>query len=392
MQYNFNQIIDRTGTASVKYDYRRAFFGTEDVLPLWVADMDFAAPDFIAKAIQERAQHEVYGYTINTEKYFNAIIEWTTRRYNWPIQASWISHSPGVVPALGLALLTFTKPGDRVILQSPVYPPFFNSIEDNGRVIVNNQLVNYQGHYEIDFDLLQKQMDDRVKVLLLCNPHNPVGRVWTVAELEKIAELCLKNRVLIISDDIHADLVYAPAKYTPIASLSNEVAQQTLTCIAPSKTFNIAGLSTAVTISPNRQLITDFKNKLADLHLNFGNVFGLTALEAAYSQGDEWLEQALAYMQDNISFVDEYLKTHIPSIKMKRPEGTFLLWLDCRDLGLESKELFRFMVKQAKLGFNDGPMFGSGGEGFQRMNIATPRTVLKKAMEQLRQAVDELKL
>lgn len=387
MQYNFDEIINRENTGCVKYDYRKAVFGTEDVLPMWVADMDFKTPDFITQAVQERARHEIYGYSIQGASYNDAITQWCLQQYDWQVQSSWLRFSPGVVAGLGISVLVFSQPGDKIILQSPVYPPFFTAIQNNGRQVVNNQLVEENGQYKIDFDLLRKQIDSRTKMIFLCNPHNPVGRVWHKEELAMLAEICLENDILIVSDDIHADLVFSPNQYIPIATLSPQIAQNTITFISPSKTFNMAGLFSSVAIIPNQQLKLDFQNKLNDLHMGFPNVFGISALEAAYRHGKSWLSQMLSYTQANIDFAIEYIYQNIPGVRCSTPEGTYLLWLDFRELHLPDKELKQLLIKEAKVGLNDGPSFGPGGNGFQRMNLASPKSIVEEGLRRIAQAL-----
>ncbi|MFW5759623.1 MAG: MalY/PatB family protein, partial [Cyclobacteriaceae bacterium] len=299
----------------------------------------------------------------------------------------WLNFSPGVVAGLGVAIQVFTQPGDKIILQSPVYSPFFTIVENLGRQVVNNRLQPLNGVYQIDFELLESQIDSRTRMLMLCNPHNPVGRVWTRQELEQLAAICEKHDLLIVTDDIHADLVFSPHQYTPIASLSPEIAKRTITFISPSKSFNMAGLFTSVAIIADTKKAKAYTNRLNDLHMGFANVFGIIALEAAYKHGRDWLQQLLDYIWRNILFVGDFLQSNIPEINMMAPEGTYLLWLDCRNLKLSDQELRNFMIKNAGLGLNDGYTFGPGGSGFQRLNVACPRVILEDAMHRLMNAV-----
>ncbi len=391
MIYNFDEIIHRENTGSVKYDFRRQFFGTNEVLPLWVADMDFRTPDFIIDAVKKRAEHELYGYAIQMPGYYEAIQKWCKEQYHWEVPKGWLNFSPGVVAGLGVAVQVFTQPGDKIIIQSPVYPPFFTVVENLGRQVINNQLRNEDGVYQIDFELLENQIDSRTKMLMLCNPHNPIGRVWTKGELEKLAAIAEKHDLLILTDDIHADLVFEPNQYTPIAALSPAIADRTITFISPSKSFNMAGLFTSVAIIPDSKKAKIYNNRLNDLHMGFANVFGIVALEAAYKHGKEWLQQMLDYVWGNILFVGDFIQSNIPEITMVAPEGTYLIWLDCRGLNLKDKELKEFMIKTAGLGLNDGPTFGAGGSGFQRLNVACPRAILEDAMHRLMNAVRSIK-
>ncbi len=391
MQYNFDEYIDRSGTNTVKYDLRKARFGREDVIPMWVADMDFKTPDFVAHAVQERAKHEIYGYTIRPKTFYSSIVNWVEKRYDWKIKPSWIQYSPGVVPALAIAVLAFTQPGDKIVVQPPVYYPFFNTIKNNGRQIINNPLKTINGKHRMDFDDLRKKIDSRTKMLFLCSPHNPGGRVWTKSELKELSEIALKHNLLVVADEIHADLVFKPNKHTPLASISNEIAQQCITCIAPSKTFNLAGMSTAAIIIQNKKLYNNFHNMLDNLHLFIGNTFGGVALEAAYKNGEQWLNQLLEYVNGNIDLVMHFFKENLPLIKPMRPEGTYLVWIDFNNTNLDNESLKKVMIEKAKVGMNDGSAFGEGGNGFQRMNVACPRKTVQQALERIEKAFQNLK-
>ncbi|MCK5171503.1 MAG: PatB family C-S lyase [Bacteroidales bacterium] len=389
MKYNFDEIINRENTASVKYDLRKDIFEKEDVIPMWVADMDFKTPDFIIKAIKDRANHEVLGYSFRPESYFLSIVNWLKRRHNWEISKDWISFSPGIVPAVNMAILAFTEPNDKIIIQPPVYFPFFSAIKNNNRVIVENPLKFKNGRYFFDLNDLEKKVAD-AKMLILSNPHNPGGSVWTKDELKSLGEMCVKKNVLIMSDEIHADLVFKDFKFTPLASVSKEIADSTVTFIAPSKTFNMAALATSSVITSNNELKEKYDKVLDAIHMGLGNVFGTVASEAAYKYGDEWLDQLIDYLSENLDFAQDFLNEKIPQIKMIRPEGTYLVWLDCSELNLKGKDLKEFMIKDAGLGFNDGRMFGTGGEGYMRMNIACPKQTLLDALILLEKAVNKL--
>ncbi|MBN2349259.1 MAG: PatB family C-S lyase [Bacteroidales bacterium] len=383
MNYNFDEIISRENTASVKYDLRKQYFGYSDVFPMWVADMDFKTPDFIIKAIKKRLDHEILGYTYRPESFNSSVVNWIKDRHNWKIKKEWISFSPGIVPAINLIILALTEPGDKIIVQQPVYFPFFSAIKNHGRVVVNNPLTLRDDRYIMDFEDLKSKIDKDVKMLILCNPHNPTGNVWKKEELEQLAKICIENNILIVSDEIHSDLVYEKFRHTPLASLSEEISQQVISCYAPSKTFNLAGLSTSVIVCANPDILKRYNKTLDDIHVGSGNIFGMVALEAAYNGGKEWLEALLAYLQKNVAFIKSYFEENIPKIKLIPPESTYMVWLDCRQLNLYKEELKNFMLKEAKIGLSDGPIFGAEGIGFQRMNIACPKILLEEAITNL---------
>lgn len=385
--YNFDEFITREKTHSVKYDLRNKIFGTEDVIPLWVADMDFRTPDFIVEAIRRRAAHELYGYTFIPESFYESLQSWMKRRHNWDVRREWILYCPGVVPSLVVALLSCTAPGEGVLLQPPVYYPFFSVIKNNGRLPVENPLELRNSRLCMNEDHLAACLDEKVKLMFLCSPHNPGGTVWKREELARLGELCLKNKTVIVSDEIHADLVFPGHKHCPTASLGEEMAQNTVTLISPTKTFNIAGLSASVAIIPNRELFARFKETLEGLHWLIPNIFSITAFEAAYCRGEGWLEQLLTYLEGNLNHVMDFMAREIPRIKLVRPEGTYLVWLDCRDLGMNPEALKAFMIGGARVGLNEGTIFGTGGEGFQRLNIACPRSVLNEALTRIAGAI-----
>lgn len=390
MKYNFDKTIDRTTSNAVKYDLRKAYFGKADVIPLWVADMDFASPECIRNAVTERAKHEIYGYSLKPEGYNASIQKWLSKNHAWEIPKSSISFSPGVVPGLVLSIMAFTNPGDKIIVQTPVYFPFFISIEENEREMVINPLKETDGYYEMDFEDLKSKIDSKTKMILLSSPHNPVGRVWKKEELEELVDICVANDILIVSDEIHSDLVFAPHKHIPIATVSEKAKQQTLTFMAPSKTFNIAGLSSSFVIIENEKLLKKYNAILDSFHLFLGNIFGTIATEAAYNHGKEWLEQMLEYTEENIDFVSSFFKKNIPQLHFIKPEGTYLLWIDFKALGMTDAELKEFLVHKAGIGLNSGNIFGENGSGFMRMNVACPRALLEKALNQLKDAVNLL--
>lgn len=385
MKYNFDEVISREGTNCEKFDAREQIFGRADVIPMWVADMDFAAPPAVIEAIRKRTEHPILGYSYRSDSYWQSIIGWVERHSGWKIQREWLDFTPGVVSGIVYALLAFTEPGDRIVIQPPIYHPFARQIRLNDRVVVNNPLRETNGHYEIDFEDLDRKLAG-AKVLLMSSPHNPTGRVFTREELTRIGQLCVKHDVLILSDEIHGDIVYAPQKFIHIASIDDSIAARTLTFIAPSKTFNIAGLSTSVSIVPNPVLNQRLQEEYAKMHADQGNIFGAVALEAAYTHGDEWLEQLLQYLKGNVDYVCNFLQERIPSIHCVPPQGTYLMWLDFREWGMTHEEIYQFLIDKAGWGVNEGSMFGEEGRGWMRVNIATQRSVLKQAMEQLYQA------
>jgi cystathionine beta-lyase len=388
MKYNFDQVIDRTSTSSVKYDLRQTVFGKSDVIPMWVADMDFETPDFIREAIIQRAHHPIFGYTFRDADYYQPISDWMQSHHAWTIRKEDILFSPGVVPAINFAVMAFTAPGGKIIVQHPVYPPIYHAVPDHERVLLNNQLINNENSYLIDFSLLEEQAKD-AKMLILCNPHNPVGRCWRKEELEKVAEICLKHDVLVFSDEIHADLVMPGFKHQVFANLSPEVARITITAHAPSKSFNLAGLSTSSVIISNIRLRTAFARVIEKMHLGMGNLFGSVASTAAYLQGEPWRLQLIDYLNENLDFTEAFIKEKIPALRMYRPEGTYMIWLDFRNFPLDDKTLKEKLIHEAGLGFNAGTEFGPGGEGFMRMNIACPRSTLTLALERLERLLSD---
>lgn len=387
MRYDFDKVINRLNTASVKWDEVDRIFGDKDLLPLWVADMDFQVPAPVTDALRERVEHGIFGYTERPESYYEAVIGWMERRHQWSVQKEWICHCPGVVPALSYLVQVFTQPGDKVIIQPPVYHPFTSVVADNGREVVHNPLKYEQGRYIMDFEDLRQKMDPSVKLLILCNPHNPGGRVWTKEELTELGNICLENNVMVISDEIHGDLILKGHKHIPFAAISEEFAQNSIICTAPSKTFNMAGMQTSNIIIPNQEYREAFQKMMSTLVLRMTNTFGVVATEAAYRHGDEWLDQLLMYLQGNLDFLTEYIETHIKGIKVIQPEGTYLVWLDCRELGMDTKGLQEFMGKQAKVAVNQGHVFGPGGEQFIRLNMACPRSLIEEGLERIAKAV-----
>jgi cystathionine beta-lyase len=387
MKYDFDKRIDRTNKASYKWDQSEKLFGRSDILPLWVADMDFEAPKEVVEAITQRAELGIYGYTIRTQSFYDAIIGWLSRRHQWKISQEWITSSPGVVPALSLIVQTFTEPGEGIILQSPVYYPFYDIIKMNGRTVVDNPLILEDGHYSIDFELLEQQAQDGAKMLLLCSPHNPGGRVWKREELKRIGDICLKYNVLVVADEIHQDLVFSGHKHVPFASLSESFAQISVTCIAVSKTFNLAGIQAASVIIPNEEIRRKYNASLKTLSLHMESYFGLTAIESSYTYGDEWLDQLLEYLEGNLNVLLEFVEKHLPQVKVIKPEGTYLVWMDCRSISDNPQVLKQLMFEKAGVAFSEGSVFGKQSAGFLRVNIACPRSILMEALEKFSAAV-----
>ena len=383
MKYDFDKLINRADTNCVKYDLRKQVFGNPDVLPMWVADMDFETPDFVRKAVIERAEHPVFGYHFKDRPYFESIAGWLKRRHQWEVPTEWMSFTPGVVCGFTMAVLAFTKPGDEIIIQSPVYPPFHHAVTSQGRKLVYNTLVDRGEGYEMNFDQLVEQAKT-AKMLILCNPHNPVGRCWTRNELLFLGEICMKNNLLVISDEIHCDLVLPGYRHLPFASLDKEFAQRSITFHAASKTFNLAGLATSTAIIPNeglRKVYTDF---VSNLEAHLGNIFGKVATQVAMTQGDEWLAQLLDYVQGNIDYVSDFLTANLPKVKFHKPQATYMMWLDFNGYGLSEEDLWQKMTQEAQLGFNRGKDFGIEGSGFFRINLACPRATVEEAMRRLK--------
>lgn len=386
---DFEQIISRRGTGSRKWDALDAVFGSAEVLPLWIADMDFASPEAVSNRLIERAKHPIYAYNTQDDSLYRAFINWVKRRHNWDIDKEWLILAPGVVPSVVLAILALSEPGNGVIIQTPVYPPFFDSIKDNQRAIVENSLIEENGHYTIDYDDLEAKLaDPNNKLLLFCSPHNPVGRVWTREELQRVYELCQRYNVDVLSDEIHSDLVYGEHKHTVFAALGTPVCQQSVTFMAASKTFNIAGLNLSFIVAPCQRRRALIKAELNRLHLNRNNLFGVLASEAAYAEGDAWLDALLEYLEKNADTLVEFVEKRLPKVKIVKPEGTYLAWLDFRAYFPDSNSLDAFLVQKAKVGLNSGKTFGSPGEGFARLNFATQRSVLLEALERIEKALD----
>jgi len=386
MQYNFDRVIDRRHTDSIKWSRNEKLFGNAEVIPAWIADMDFESPAPVIEALRARAAHGIYGYPIRPSGFYHALVQWMKKRHGWEIQPEWITYSPGVVAGLALVVHTFTQPGDKVIIQPPVYPPFFAIVTQNGRQLVLNPLQVIDGTYRMDLDDLERQIDARTKLLILCSPHNPVGRVWTRDELIRLGQVCLDKNILIASDEIHCDLLMRGARHIPLASLSDALAQTTITFVAPSKTFNLPGLYTAAAIIPNARLRAQFDHTRASLGLDGANIFGIVGFQTAYESGEEWLDQLLLYLQGNLEFLQNHFEKFIPRLRLTLPEGTYLAWLDCRELGLDTAGLREWMYTRARVAMNEGHTFGEQGRGFVRLNFACPRATLQEIVHRIEQA------
>ena len=390
MKYNFDEIIDRKNNHSTKYNELMKKFGTDDVIPLWIADMDFKTAEPIIKAVEEKARHGIFGYVYRPDEYFQSFINWQKRQHNWNVNKELLSFSIGVVPALATLVKQFSEKDDKILIQTPVYSEFYDINHDNGRTVIENKFSEKDGEYFLDLKDLENKLKEQPKLFIFCNPQNPIGHVWTYDELKAIGDLCIKYNIPVVSDEIHADLTLWGNKHIPFASVSEEIGKNTITCTSTGKAFNLAGLQCATVVFNNLQEKQKFDKFWKDLEVHRNNPFNLVATIAAYNEGDEYLSQLKKYLEDNIMFVHNYLKDNIPNIKSNIPQATYLIWLDCRELGLNQKELEEFMLKKAKLGLNPGRAFQKDLEGFMRLNSACPRAVLKKAMEQLKNAVNEL--
>lgn len=388
MIYNFDEIIERGETNAEKW--AEHVIGGKDVLPLWVADMDFRCPKPVVDALVKTAEHGIYGYNERPDSYYDAIINWNKKRNDWQIEKDWIVFSPGVVPALSFSVEAFCKPGDKVVMQTPVYYPFYRVVINNGCQIVKNPLKEKNGHYEMDFELLEEQLKDpRVRLFFLCNPHNPVGIVWSLKDLKKLGRLCIDNNVLVVSDEIHSDLIYSGHKHIPFAKISEEFKNNSITLTAPSKTFNIAGLQTSNIIIANPIIRQRMIQGIQRCNVYSTNVFGIVAATVAYEEGEEWLTQLLSYLEGNIRFIDDFIRKELPEVKFIKPEGTYLGWLDFRKIEGDPLKLQAFLQEKAKVFLNQGYVFGDEGKGFVRINFGCPRSILETALKRIATAVRE---
>lgn len=387
MKYNFDEIINRNNTASLKWDEVNIVSNGKEVIPLWVADTDFKAPIEVIKALQKRVDHGIFGYTSISPTYNSTIREWIKKRHNWETEEEWITCTPGIVPALSFSIQTFSKEEDGILINTPIYPPFYEVPKLNNRKIIDNNLIYENNNYSIDFNDFEKKAKE-AEIFLLSNPHNPTGRVFTKEELKKLGQICLENNVLIISDEIHNDIIYSGNKHICISSLSKEIEQITITCMAPSKTFSLAGLSISVIIIPNEELRNKF-NHFLDMNDLYTNLLGKVALEAAYKYGEEYVKQLCEYLEGNRDYVIDFVNKNIPQIKPIKIEGTYLMWLDCKELKLEGEKLNDFFVN-AGVGLNLGNKYGENGNGFMRLNIGCPKSILEDGLKKIELAVKEI--
>lgn len=387
MQYDFDTPIDRTHTWSIKHDFKKENGKADDILPLWVADMDFRSPDSVVEALKKAVDHGIFGYSRADESYFDAVAAWYQKRHHLTLQPEWMTCTPGIVFALSIAVRAFTQEGDAVLIQPPVYHPFSRAILRNKRTLVENPLVLKDGHYEMDLEELeQKVLDEHVKLMILCNPHNPVGRVWTREELTSLADICLRHHVYVISDEIHGDFVWQGHEQTPYASISEEACLHSMMCTAPSKTFNLAGMATSNLFIPDPEMRRKFRSELLDVGQENMNRLGLFACRAAYEGGGEWLDQLIGYLAGNLALMRDFCKNRVPQIQLVEPEGTYLAWLDCRELGMTDDELMAFFSDEAKVWLDPGKHSGEQGSGFMRFNLGSSRSVIAQALDQIEAA------
>jgi len=385
MKYNFDAIIDRRGTGSEKWDMCDTIFSGTGLLPLWVADMDFQSPPEVISALTERAAHGIYGYTAYTGSAYESVINWFSTRHGWDIKKEWIVYSPGVVPALSLLVQCFTSPGDGIIIQRPVYHPFMHVVEWNGRKLLNSPLrQDKNGRYEMDLDDLRlRASDPSAKMIILCSPHNPPGRVWRRGELDTLIEICAERGILIVSDEIHCDLTYSGIKHIPLPLVRPEYSDRIITCTSPSKTFNLAGLQLSNIIIPDKTLRKEFRKISVRNGIFDPNSFAAVAMEAAYNNGGEWLDEMMEYVQGNLEFLENFFKSQLPEVKVIEPEGTYLVWTDFRGFGMGYRELLKKFVDEAKVAPGQGDIYGPEGEGFMRINLACPRTILEEGLKRI---------
>ncbi|KYG26629.1 MalY/PatB family protein [Alkalihalobacillus trypoxylicola] len=389
LKEQFNEVINRTGTNSLKWDMLNERFGSDEILPLWVADMDFRAPEPVLKALKDKIDHGIFGYPAHAKSLDLAVQSWLKRRYDWKVDENAFVYTLGVVPALSYLIQTFTEPGDEIIIQTPVYYPFYDVIEKNNRTIIRNPLKMEDLRFEMDFEQLEASISSQTKMLLLCHPHNPGGRVWKRDELEKLVSICKKHNIYIVSDEIHADLLYKGQKHIPIASIDEEMKDRIFTCLAPSKTFNLAGMQASYVVIEDAKKRLEFKKHLALTFTGMNNSFAEVAMEAAYKGGEEWLQHLMDYIEDNYKLVVDTLSKSMPKIKWMQPEGTYLLWLDFSELGMTPSERKTWLIEEAKVGFNHGSMFGEEGSQFERMNLACSASTIKEAMQRLQNAYEQ---
>ena len=393
MKFNFNEKVDRSKNHAAKWEEMGKKFGSDDLLPMWIADMDIKTVPEVVEAIKEKADQAIFGYVYRPDSYYETAAQWLEKRFGYKINPKTLIHSPGVVPSMNMLVKSLTKEDEKVLIQTPVYPPFAESVKNGKRTLVTNELIKDEnGYYTIDFEDLEKKLsDEKVTLMILCNPHNPVGRVWKKEELQKIGDLCVKYNVRILADEIWRDLVLPGYTHTPIASLSREIENITITCFSPTKTFNIAGLQASFAVFPREEEWKAFDNELGEMDIKRNNPFSLVGFEAAYNHGEEWLSELLVHLEGNAQYVADFVKERLPEIKTVKPEGTYLMWLDFNGLNIAPEEITDMLIKDAKVAMNDGASFGANGKGFARMNIACPRYMVEDAMARIEKAVKNLK-
>ncbi|WP_226897955.1 MalY/PatB family protein [Paraclostridium bifermentans] len=390
MNYNFDTIIDRSNNFAAKWSEMDKKYGTNDLIPMWVADMDFKAAPCIIDALRNRLEQGIYGYTTRPNSYNESIVNWVSRRFGWNIKSEWLVFSPGVIPAISILIQELTNEGDKIMIQEPVYSPFNSVVKDNKRELVISPLKKLEdGNYVMDYEDIEAKIKD-VKIFILCNPHNPVGRVWTKEELKQLGDICIKHNVKVISDEIHSDIIFKGYKHIPFASICKEFEQNSITCMAPTKTFNIAGLQMSQVILPNEDDYKALDSAFARIDIRRNNAFSLVATEAAYNHGEEWLTDFIDYLEGNMDFAVDYIEKNMPKLKVRKPQGTYLLWVDFSELGLSDDEVAKFLVENAKVALNNGPSFGIGGQGYQRINLACPRSMVEEALTRIKNAIDSL--
>lgn len=390
MSFNFNKIIDRTNNFSAKWSEMNKNFGTNDLLPMWVADMDFLTAPCIMEALKDRLEQGIFGYTTRPSSYNESIVNWLDNRFSWKIKKEWLMFSPAVITSISLLIQNLTQKNDKIMIQEPVYSPFHNIVELNERDLVISPLIKLDdGSYIMDYEDIEAKIKD-VKIFILCNPHNPVGRVWTREELTRLGQICLKHNVIVISDEIHSDIILKNHKHTPFASISKEFCKNTITCMAPTKTFNLAGLQSSFLVMSNPYYYEVMDRAFSTLDIKRNNAFSLVATEAAYNYGEDWLDELIKYIEDNVDFAIEYIKTHMPKLKVKKPEGTYLLWVDFNGLNVDEKDLKDALINKGKVALNSGSSFGIGGDGYYRINLACPRAMVLEALKRIEFAINSL--
>ena len=390
MKFNFDKIIDRTNNFSAKWSEMNKNFGTNNLLPMWVADMDFLTAPCVMEALKDRLEQGIFGYTTRPSSYNESIVNWLDNRFSWKINQEWLMFSPAVITSISLLIQNLTQKNDKIMIQEPVYSPFHNIVESNERNLVISPLVKLDdGSYVMDYEDIEAKIKD-VKVFILCNPHNPVGRVWTREELTRLGEICLKHNVLVISDEIHSDIILKNHKHTPFASISKEFRENTITCMAPTKTFNLAGLQSSFLVISNPYYYEVMDKAFSILDIKRNNAFSLVATEAAYNYGEDWLYELIKYIEDNVDFAIDYIKNHIPQLKVKKPEGTYLLWVDFSNLNVDKEDLKNALINKGRIALSDGSSFGIGGDGYYRINLACPRSMVLEGLKRIEFAIKSL--